>query len=151
MELFSRIAEGNGWVLSATGIGTVFFTLICIWLFLSIYSKLADRRSGNNRMLSRDDDCTCAEVEPLKDPIPPQKNEEAEAMQETETKEPEQVLDDTLPKMAAAAAVAAHLKRRKSHALAPGATSAGTSPWISSGRVSSLHNLPPRNPWKGFR
>ncbi len=151
MQILERISDANGWVLTVTGIGTVFLTLVCIWLFLSVFSKLTDKKPKENPGGGEINDCECAEVEPIKDAIPPQQNEEPKAMQNTETTEQEQVLDDTIPKMAAAAAVAAYVKRSKRRAYVPAPPVVQASPWVISSRSQSLHNLPQRNPWKGNR
>ena len=39
MEIFSKITEADGWTLAATGVGTVFFTLVFIWGFIALFSS----------------------------------------------------------------------------------------------------------------
>ena len=143
MDVLSRITESNGFLITFTGIGTVFITLCLIWAFISLYARFME--GGSKPGNEEEDDCV----------IPDQ----SETALQTDSAEPsgkpdvtsevvitQQATDDLLPRMAAAAAVAAYLKRRQSRNV-PKTIYLGT-PWGQAGKLEAIHNLPPRDSWR---
>ena len=148
MNLLDRISDANGWVLTLTGLATVFVTLSTIYLFLVVYSKITNV-SLKPKTKTKPSENIPQNSNPSKlvtngSPDPEQ------ALEDIDPKESEvnqQPMDDTLPKMAAAAAVSTFLKMRKKKLQALLPPGSAHSPWISSARYQGLHNHPSRNPW----
>lgn len=150
MNLLDRISDANGWVLTLAGLATVFVTLSTIYLFLVVYSKITNvslkpktktKPSENIPQNSNSSKPATKSSPSLEQAL----NDEENDPKESEVNK--QPMDDTLPKMAAAAAVSTFLKMRKKKLQALLPPGSAHSPWISSARYQGLHNHPSRNPW----
>lgn len=151
MELLDKISDANGWILTVTGLATVFLTLSAIYLFLVIYSKIMKLSGKKQKSGVTTNDLSGKTV--LSSDLEEEVIEAGQTLEgpENDNKHTDlnqqQRLDDTLPKMAAAAAVSVFLKMRKKRILALLPKTSDFSPWISTARYQGIHNHPSRNPW----
>ena len=137
-QIMARVSEAHGWTMTVAGIGTVFLTLICIWLFITIFSKFTTVETAKQPgSASKPPEPKPAPQESLDDPATAQ-----------ETVGPVQA-DDTVARMAAAAALTVYLKRRKTRSVGAIVSGAAGDPWLATGRLEGLHNQPVRNSWRG--
>lgn len=146
MNMLEKIMEADGFTLTVTGIGTVFLTLICIWLFIAIYSKISEIISDRDITVDKNQDKIKLNTfestrKPLHSGELPNESKESNMTMPL-------IADDSIPKMVAAAAVSVYIKRRNDKLLALLPKSFGSNPWAMSARFESLRNKPSRNNWK---
>ena len=122
------------------GIGTVFVTLISIWLFITLFSKLTEifdrQKTGGAKAI------------PEGGARPKQTaDRQAETARE---KAEEEGVELRLAQMAAAAAVGVYLSRRKSSTTCK-ATERSAFGWTGAARREAVHNRLDVNPWRSRR